>query len=127
MDNRPPYGFGLILEALYEGLPEAVREQYGPNPDQSLFVLYAHMESRPTVGMGESVTCGQHLGSVGSTGRSGNPHLHLEFRIGPSGAPLEKMAYYDTRATVAEMENYRRWRMDGVFVPVDPMLIFRNG
>jgi murein DD-endopeptidase MepM/ murein hydrolase activator NlpD len=43
------------------------------------YSLYAHMEDNGTnVVEGQTVTDGQQLGSVGNTGRSSGPHLHLE-------------------------------------------------
>lgn len=45
--------------------------------------LYAHMSSF-SVSAGQSVSQGQQLGVMGSTGRSTGPHLHFEIRSGGS-------------------------------------------
>lgn len=43
--------------------------------------LYAHMQSTPSVSVGESVSAGQVIGYVGTTGSSTGNHLHFELRI----------------------------------------------
>lgn len=43
--------------------------------------LYAHMFQTPSVSEGQTVTQGQLLGYVGSTGNSTGNHLHLELRV----------------------------------------------
>lgn len=52
--------------------------------------LYAHLNSI-YVRSGESVSKGQEIGSLGSTGNSTGPHLHVEIRY--QGVPRNPMSY----------------------------------
>jgi murein DD-endopeptidase MepM/ murein hydrolase activator NlpD len=115
----------VIIETNQTLLPKVIIDKFDIKPGESIYSLYAHMGQSPEVGLGETVYCGQELGTVGLTGYDiVNPHLHLEIRIGPSDTKFTGMAFYDTSASIDEMDNYKRWRTSGDFRPIDPMLFF---
>jgi hypothetical protein len=94
--------------------------------DYSVYHLYAHFETKPDFNIGDTIDCGEKLGTVGNTGYSSNPHLHLETRLGPSGASLTTMAHYLNTATVEQMANYCLWRMSGYYQLFDPEILFSS-
>lgn len=148
--NRVPYGYALIIEtplhafsaaqlrslALPEPAPTVVPSAslYCPTSiedeaitggaERSLYLLYAHMNEPPTAQTGDTVTCGETIGAVGTTGNSVNDHLHLEARLGPSGVTFPVMAHYDNAATPQEMRTYCTWRVSGLFQMIDPLVLF---
>ncbi|GAA2974547.1 murein DD-endopeptidase MepM/ murein hydrolase activator NlpD [Microbacterium terrae] len=55
---------------------------------------YAHMWSSGVhVVVGETVAAGQHIGDVGSSGRSEGPHLHFEVHIGIESRVVNPLAW----------------------------------
>ena len=125
LDNRLPYGNMIIVETSGEIFPNPINELLGLRPGESIYHLYAHMQSKPVLRVGEWVACGDELGQVGTTGYYiVEPHLHLETRIGPEGQVFDNMAFYDTRATQSEIDAYLRWRVGGEFQHFDPMHLF---
>ena len=59
-----------------------------------LFSLYAHLETL-AVTPGKTVNTGQKIGTVGSTGRSTGPHLHMGTRLGKARIdPLALIALF---------------------------------
>lgn len=52
---------------------------------------YFHMQSRPTLTQGDTVSSGDTLGNVGSTGRATGPHLHYE--VWKDGKALDPRRY----------------------------------
>lgn len=145
IQNRMPYGNAVIIETPLQAVPAgwlaavptpAPTVPPAPNlvcpPDpsryptssaRSLYLLYAHLDKAPLVSLEQAVTCGQPIGEVGTTGRSVNPHLHLETRVGPTGVTFAEMAHYDNAATADEMGAYCTWRVSGLFQAFDPVNI----
>jgi murein DD-endopeptidase MepM/ murein hydrolase activator NlpD len=122
--NRPPYGNMVIVETPGSALADFL----GMIPGESVYMLYAHLKADPLVNLGQDVICGEELGEVGNTppGWSGNPHLHLEERIGPSGHEFPSMAYYDNSITLEEKSNYELWRTSGTFRMLDPLHLLEH-
>ena len=148
IDNLKPYGNAIIIETPLETLSQqwnttinlpALAPTVLPDPrltcpvepeqpwmassQRSLYHLYAHLKEMPVVNVDESVTCGQVIGEVGTTGNSINPHLHLETRIGPAGATFSGLGHYDPRLSNEDRSNYCTWRVSNWFQMFDPMKI----
>lgn len=92
---------------------------------RSLYVLYGHLKQPVEHEIGESVSCGADLGTIGMSGNALAPHLHFEARVGPSGMRFPGMAHYDNSATAEEMSIYCLWRISGLFQLVDPMKVLQ--
>ena len=60
----------------------SVRIQHTADPYYS---MYLHMESPPSVKVGDTVSKGQQIGMMGNTGNSFGIHLHFEIMIRPDG------------------------------------------
>lgn len=120
-----PYGNFVLVETPAANLPSDLPGELGLEDDQSLYLLYAHLQNPPLVSSGDSLISCQLLGEVGKSGNAGIAHLHLEARIGPQGAVMKGMAYYHTQTSAEERSNYELWRTSGTFQHLDPMRIFR--
>lgn len=146
LNDRFPYGSAVLIETPLDqapadwwapsGIPEPA-PTLGPRSAltcpafsqplamdetrRSVYVLYAHLQSIEGLSLGQPVTCGQALGTVGMSGNALNPHLHVEVRAAPAGIQLSSMAHYDTSASPDEMAAYCLWRVSGLFQLVDPL------
>ena len=152
LPDQRPYGHAVILETPVDQLPPGFLEslnltiQPTPQPadirltcpdtgfssmllnrSQSLYLLYAHLNTEPPVVIDQLVACGQEIGQVGTSGASVNPHLHLETRLGPSGARFTSLFHYDNRATPEQMDAYCTWRVRGIFQAFDPLVLLGAG
>lgn len=68
VDSHYSYGYYVMI---YHGTAD---------DGNNYTTLYAHMQSWPPVSVGQSVSQGDIIGYVGSTGNSTGNHLHLELR-----------------------------------------------
>ncbi|MFH8617697.1 peptidoglycan DD-metalloendopeptidase family protein [Streptomyces sp. NPDC017979] len=83
-------GPGTVVSAGYNG---AYGNEVVIKHTDGTYSQYAHLSSL-AVSAGQSVTGGQSIGQVGSTGNSSGPHLHLEVRTGPSyGSDIDPVAH----------------------------------
>ena len=75
-------GGGVTAAAYHYSWGYYVQVYHGKDDNgNSYSTLYAHMNSAPIVSVGDSVSKGQTLGYVGSTGNSTGNHLHLEMKV----------------------------------------------
>ena len=151
--DRFPYGNAILVETPLDLLPPDWPDQFltleqtenftpntvltcpqnpqepawKTNPQQSLYILYAHLQNPVEINPGALISCGQQLGEIGQSGNALNPHLHIEIRVGPSGARFDSMAHYDASASATEMDAYCVWRVSGLFQLVDPLKLLNIG
>ncbi len=119
--GRYPYGNAVMLAIRAEELAAPWQRLLGLHPGEALYVLYAHLAEPPPFDLGQRVACGTSLGHLGCSGNCGNPHLHIEFRLGPDGATFPDGWTFQSREhTEASDQAYRWWRFEGPFIPLDP-------
>jgi murein DD-endopeptidase MepM/ murein hydrolase activator NlpD len=90
IDLDPGYGYpveaiadGVVVESEFSGALGAHVIIENNIDGQIIRSLYGHMQGDSlTVAVGQTVTRGQVLGLVGSTGQSTGPHLHFAIQIG---------------------------------------------
>ncbi|SJN37404.1 LysM domain / Lipoprotein NlpD [Mycetocola reblochoni REB411] len=89
-DGTPIYAVadGIVTHAGYTGNWGGLIILEHTVSGERVASYYAHMwEYGIHVTEGMTVTAGQHIGDVGSSGKSTGPHLHLEIRPGGQGQP----------------------------------------
>lgn len=88
------YGNVIVIEHHLAGIGQAV------------FTLYAHL-SEVSVATGDSVTTGQQIGLVGSSGSAVGSHLHFEVRLGENTyqAAVNPELWLTTASETAGMNN----------------------
>jgi hypothetical protein len=121
--DRLPYGNMVIIETPAEALPVGIVEALGMEPGESLYHLYAHMQNPPQISLGERWFAGRLWGRRDKRLQCVNSHLHLK-RLGIARSTFASMVFYDTGATIQEMDAYRLWRTSGTFRHFDPMRLF---
>lgn len=85
---------GVVISAKSEsGYGQTVRIQH----DFGFETVYAH-QSRLRVKAGQRVSRGDHIGDMGSTGRSTGSHLHYEVLV--NGRPVNPMTYVEAAKDV---------------------------
>jgi murein DD-endopeptidase MepM/ murein hydrolase activator NlpD len=124
--NRPPYGSMVIFETAFERIPAAVIASQKIPVGDSLYTLYAHLQSLQPLKIGQPINCGDQLAETGLTGWTGGPHLHFETRWGPADQIFAAIAYYEADTTNEERANYEKWRMSGIFHVFDPMELLQT-
>ncbi|HIX17574.1 MAG TPA: peptidoglycan DD-metalloendopeptidase family protein [Candidatus Gemmiger faecavium] len=74
---------GVVTNATYHySYGYYVMIYHGKADDGNTYAtLYAHMNSQPKVSVGQTVSKGELIGYVGTTGNSTGNHLHLEMRV----------------------------------------------
>jgi len=88
------YGGTVVSAGERGGYGNAVEIDHG----NGVHTLYAHASSL-AVKAGDTVSAGDKLGEVGSSGRSTGPHLHLELRVnGRATDPSSALKAYRDRA-----------------------------
>ena len=107
---------GTAVRTVGDGVVEfaGVQNGYGnvvyvKHRKQEHVTIYAHL-SRIDVKRGESVSQGQEIGAVGSTGWATGPHLHFEFRV--DGKPQDPMLIAKSSEAAAPIAKATRAEFD---------------
>lgn len=83
-------GNGTVIYTATDGWGGGYGNHVIINHGNGYATLYAHLQS-VSVSVGQTVSVGQEVGKIGSTGYSTGPHLHFEVRI--NNTPVDPMPY----------------------------------
>ena len=100
---------GTVISVIYSnsGYGNHIQIAHGKGKDGATYVtLYGHLKSI-NVKKGDTVTKGQQIGYMGSTGFSTGTHLHFE--IIRNGTKINAMNYYPELAGTAIYYSYGKW------------------
>ena len=92
--GKPIYAIAdgtVILSSYNGGYGNCIMIDHGKYNGNSIVSLYAHCASL-YVGVGSTVSKGQQIATVGSTGASTGPHLHFEIRV--NGSTTDPLGFY---------------------------------
>ncbi len=94
LDLAAPEGTPVLAMAPGRVVRAGVAEGYGNVVDvdhgDGVVTRYAH-QADLDVAVGDTIAAGTRLGTVGTTGRTTGPHLHLEIRV--DGRPVDPLDY----------------------------------
>ena len=94
IDIGAPYGTGIVAAESGKVIKAAWNGGYGKcivlDHGGGIYTLYGHC-SQLNVSVGQSVSRGQTIGLIGSTGNSTGPHLHFEVLI--NGSTTNPLSY----------------------------------
>ena len=107
-----------------------MRDNLGLKRNESLYLLYAHLEDAPNLIPGGSVIAGTTVGNIGSTGNSNGAHLHLEARIGKTGSMTPGEMCSDASCGPPTGESgpplFRQWYKDLAHIDPDTIRYYDN-
>ena len=118
-----PYGNLVIVETPSKLLSYVQEKAVGIHAGESLYTLYAHLDTLGQIERGGWVSACDLIGTVGRSGNAGQAHLHLETRLGPVGSDFYRMGCYHREASLQERAAYHLWRTSGAYRHFDPMIL----
>lgn len=103
-DKQAFKGYGRFIDVV---CPPATAKRLG-FPGQIVTIRYAHLQQILVKGQGVQVNKGQVIGTIGSSGDSSGPHLHIEILVSGGKAPNGSVADswgYNTESNRWEMQH----------------------